>query len=77
MLSFFFLSACNLIQTLSQIETAVSAADKYRSMKFAMNKASSNTREILDAFLRFTVIVILVTANWLQDYKARALFWKI
>ena len=54
-----------------QIKTALLVADKYWSIKFAVNKAGSNTRDILDAFLNFTVIVVFVAASWLQEYKAR------
>lgn len=44
-----------------QFETAVSVADKHCSIKFTMNKASSNAREILDAFLDITVMAVFVT----------------
>lgn len=46
-------------------------ADKYWPIKFAVNKASSNAGDILDAFLNFTVIVVFVPASWLQEYKAK------
>lgn len=54
-----------------QIKIALLEADKYWSIKGAVNKGGSSARGILDAFLNFTVIVVLVAANWLQEYKAK------
>lgn len=54
-----------------QIETTFLGADKYWSIKFLVNKASRNARDILDAFLNFTVIVVFVAASWLQKYKIK------
>jgi len=54
-----------------QIKTVLLGADKYWSIKFAVNKASSNARDILDAFLNFSVTVVFVAASWLQECKAR------
>lgn len=60
-----------------QIKTALLVADKYWSTKFAVNKASSNARDILDAFLNFTVIVVFVAASWLKEYKAKGCILEI
>lgn len=54
-----------------QIKTALLVVAKYWSIKFAVNKAGSNARDILDAFLNFTVTVVFVAAILLQEYKVK------